>query len=307
MFALTPELIDQILFAMEDQSESYIFDMKDLEVKAESVEEDGQDVVDRYVDIPEWTSFQGFQLMERFVGGLRNPVYQDALRSALSWGKGVFRHFKNVLKQNEEIERLWYSFKEREMKQAVREWYEALAEMQGLTGLPIDLEHLQETEDLVLTDFLFDSAVGGLEKRLEELDRLAFEEMFPDVGEGKRKSIYERRTAGLPAVTSEQSVFTIARTPAGEMSGFAWGVKADVQTVKIVQLYVLPEYRGLGLAQKLIDQFILSLSERGVRQVEIELYGEGIGLGDYLEKGGMSFYMVRYAIETEKWKRKRSG
>lgn len=307
MFALTPEIIDQILFAMEDQSESYIFDMKDLEVKAEAVEEDGQDVVDRYVDIPEWTSFQGFQLMERFVGGLRNPVYQDALRSALSRGKGVFRHFKNVLKQNEEIERLWYSFKEREMKQAVREWYEALAEMQGLTGLPIDLEHLQETEDLVLTDFLFDSAVGGLEKRLEELDRLAFEEMFPDVGEGKRKSIYERRTAGLPAVTSEQSVFTIARTPAGEMSGFAWGVKADVQTVKIVQLYVLPEYRGLGLAQKLIDQFILSLSERGVRQVEIELYGEGIGLGDYLEKGGMSFYMVRYAIETEKWKRKRSG
>ena len=308
MVTLTPELIDQIIFAMEDQAENYVFDTETGELKAEDLVTDGEeDGESRYADIPEWNSSKGFRLMESFVAGLRNPVYREALRSALSRGKGGFRHFKNVLKQNEEIERLWYSFKEREMKREVTEWFEALCEMRQVGGLELDLEHVEETEELVLTDFLFDSAVGGLESRIEELDRIAFEEMFPETGEGRRKSIYERRKAELPEVRSEKSVFLLARTPAGELAGFVWGVTADVGIVKIVQLYILPEYRGLGLGKKCTDHFILSMTERGVRNVEIELYGTGLGFYDYLEKEGMRTFMVRCAVETAEWQRNRSG
>ncbi len=308
MVTLTPELIDQIIFAMEDQAENYVFDTETGEVKTEDLVTDGEkDGESRYADIPEWNSSKGFRLMESFVAGLRNPVYREALRSALSRGKGVFRHFKNVLKQNEEIERLWYSFKEREMKREVTEWFEALCEMRQFVGLKLDLEHVEETEELVLTDFLFDSAVGGLESRIEELDRIAFEEMFPETGEGRRKRIYERREAELPEVRSEKSVFTLARTPAGELAGFVWGVTVDVGTVRVVQLYILPEYRGLGLGKKCTDHFILSMTERGFRYVEIELYGSGLRFHDYLEKEGMRAFMVRCAVETAEWQRNRSG
>ena len=78
------------------------------------------------------------------------------MRDALSAGRGVFRNFKNALKQSRDLERSWYRFKEREMRRVVAEWYNQEREAAGLERLGPEPE---ETEDLTVSDFVVDAAL----------------------------------------------------------------------------------------------------------------------------------------------------
>ena len=87
---LTPELIDQIIFGMENQISYYYLDLEQGKVEEESqLEEEQRTDESRYILIPRWSSADGFQLMERFVDSLRNPVFRERLREALASRKGV--------------------------------------------------------------------------------------------------------------------------------------------------------------------------------------------------------------------------
>ena len=82
-FDLTDEVRNQIIFSMEDQGKSYVFDSVELKtIPFSEVEIDN----DRYYKIPEWGSMDGFHLMERFVALLRNPLARESLRSVLFSG-----------------------------------------------------------------------------------------------------------------------------------------------------------------------------------------------------------------------------
>ncbi|MCK4542485.1 MAG: GNAT family N-acetyltransferase, partial [Spirochaetales bacterium] len=148
-FIMTPEIMDQIIFGMENQEKTFILDTDtDHVVPAEETEKESF----RYIPIPEWKSSDGFQLMEMFTASMRNPILRERFREALSSGRGVFRSFKNILKERPEIERLWFSFKEKEMRKRVREWYNQLAEVWGLEKLGPEPE---DTEELVMSDFSY--------------------------------------------------------------------------------------------------------------------------------------------------------
>src|SRR5271157_2509923 len=154
-FELTPPMIDKIAFAIEDQKERFSVDVETGElVPASSL---GTASDERYVRLPRWGSAEGYHLMESFVTSLDNPAYREQLSRSLTMGKGVFRAFKDALKQNKEIEKLWFAYKERRLRGVIISWYNANREARGLAKLPVEPE---ETEELVLSDFSFTWEVG---------------------------------------------------------------------------------------------------------------------------------------------------
>ena len=152
-FELTEALLDDILFSMEDQEgEFYIDCQEEVVINGEELADINNDRDDRFIDLPEWDSSNGFRLMERFAAAFRNPIIRTELCSALNQGRGVFRAFKNALSHHPEAEKYWFSFKEREMKREIVRWYNALREEWGLQKIGMEPE---ETTDLVLEDFRF--------------------------------------------------------------------------------------------------------------------------------------------------------
>jgi hypothetical protein len=143
-FELTDEIRNLIVFAMEDQGNSYLFDSVDQKTVIESTIDFVDE--DRYYKIPTWDSMKGFKLMERFISILRNPLAREELRGVLLSGKGVFRNFKNVLHQYPEVEKLWFSFKEKEMRLIVSNWYDTFLDSWGLEKLGFEPE---ENSDVV--------------------------------------------------------------------------------------------------------------------------------------------------------------
>ena len=118
MFELTPELVDSIGFAMEDQGKRHVIDVDTGELMiVESIPAGSPE--DHYVPLPTWGPAEGFHLMESFVTSLYNPVYRELLATALNSGKGVFRAFKDILKRNHEIERLWFGYKEKKLRSVI--------------------------------------------------------------------------------------------------------------------------------------------------------------------------------------------
>ncbi len=301
-FALSPEITDQIIFAMENQTEKTVFDTEAKETLKESLLPKPVDA-GRYVDIPEWNSFSGFQLMEKFVAGLRNPVYREALRNALSRGRGVFRQFKDVLKENREIERLWYSFKEKEMKRLVKEWYLSLSELWGCENLDEDLEFLEETEDIIAEDFIFDTAAADIGfDALKNYDKSGFFEALSGHDPLWAENMYGERLKGLPEMDGPASKYCIARSPAGDFAGFLWAVSTSPKELKIVQIYILEEFRGLGLAAVLADHFIGEIIETGeYRYIDIELFGSGLALGEHFEHGNFALTAKTYTLNCRDW------
>ena len=85
--------------------------------------------------------------MESFVTSLDNPAYREQLSRALTMGKGVFRAFKDALKQNKEIEKLWFAYKERRLRGVIISWYNANREARGLAKLPAEPEETEELRD----------------------------------------------------------------------------------------------------------------------------------------------------------------
>ena len=127
-FELTDALLDDIIFSMEDQEAIFLIDTQEGMVVIEDEIEVDDDAEDRHIHLPDWDSSDGFRLMEHFAASFRNPLIRNELSSALNQGKGVFRAFKNVLSHHPEAEKIWFSFKEREMKREVVRWYNALRE-----------------------------------------------------------------------------------------------------------------------------------------------------------------------------------
>ncbi|MDR2110769.1 MAG: GNAT family N-acetyltransferase, partial [Spirochaetaceae bacterium] len=153
-FELTEALLNKIQDSLEDQKGEFLEDTQEgLVVGGEEDnfgDPDGGG--ERFIPLPEWGSAQGYRLMERFAAGFKNVIIREKLTTALDQGRGVFRAFKNVLSAYPEAERLWFAFKDREMKREIRRWYNALREEWGLERIGHEPE---ETGDLVLEDFCF--------------------------------------------------------------------------------------------------------------------------------------------------------
>jgi ribosomal protein S18 acetylase RimI-like enzyme len=282
-FLLTTQMIDKISFAMEDQKEQFAVEVDTGELAAISAL-GGTVPEDSHVRLPRWGSAEGFHLMESFVTSLDNPAYREQLSHALTMGKGVFRAFKDALKQSKELEKLWFTYKEQRLRGVIISWYNANREARGLARLPVEPE---ETDELVASDFTFAWDLGASADEVMLLDRDAFFEQFPDEEPPRLATRYEEKRRGLPAPGGKLSPILVAHIPAGDLAGFVWGVVRD-RSVHVIQVAVAPEYRGIGLGETLLRQFLSALRARGMQRLTVELMGKSLRSSGFFQSVGFS-------------------
>ncbi|MDR0447178.1 MAG: GNAT family N-acetyltransferase [Treponema sp.] len=300
-FELSEALIDDILFSMEDQEGEFMMDTVEGVVaggigdQGFSNDELDDDDGTRYISLPEWDSASGFRLMERFAAGLRNPMVREELSSALGQGKGVFRAFKNTLARYPETEKLWFVYKEKEMRREIIRWYNGLREEWGLEKIGIEPE---DTEDLVLEDFCFRPFQKEDFTQAEELHRLCIEEF---------KSTLARTGLSTDAIANEVHVlrnipgssFEIAMTAEfgeSQFAGYISGTKKD--TVLFIQnLEVKAEFRGLGIGEALLTRLLESLDPEEIDQVLLDLPSCTEGFSRVLHRESFKPYSVRYWLK----------
>jgi len=281
------ELKDQIIYCMENQERTYLLDIRTGVIMPEGKIDETQ-VGTRFHRLPQWRSLEGYQLMERFVSTIRNPIFREELREAISTGSGVFRNFKGVLKRRKELEKLWFAFKEKEMTAVVYDWYNQIREMEGLERLSLPPE---ETEELVSSDFTITEEVGEHLEAIYDLDRSVFLESYPGRDPDRIIEYHARTREGLPAPDSEQSMALVAVTPGGDFVGFAWAVERDDPpnagtVVDLIQLAVSKEYQGLGLGHALLKRLLNGASKTGAERVRIHLSGRFLSAAKLFELRG---------------------
>lgn len=276
-FELTSELIEQIIFAMENQKDTFYLDSHvPTVVSGDAV----GNIKGKAYELPLWEPSDGYRLMEQFVLSLRNPVYREYLSSILHGGSGVFRKYKDALNQRPDIEKKWFLFKEKNMKERVIDWYNTLRLEWGLDAW--DVEYNGEYSP-VLTDFAINKEKGQNLEILAAMDLEAFKEIYNQFPEDYVLDLFRRHRDGFEPDVSDDSTIYLAESPEGEIVGFLWITSEVLEegTVlgRIRQIYVLPEFRGLGLGEKLKEAALVDerLKASGIIEIDIPAGAEFIG------------------------------
>jgi GNAT superfamily N-acetyltransferase len=308
-FTLDSELVEQIIFAMEDQQNEYYVHrdsgelLREDEIEEEQGSEDGEDP---YVPIPEWRPVDGFLMMEKFVGRLRNPLLRDQLKDALASGRGVFRKFKDILKNTPEVERTWFLFKERELRKVVWQWYNDNRELAGLERLEQEPVPEEDVQDLLASDF----AIVPLQNRhletLMELDNTAFAARFPEADPERVVELFRESRRKLPNPDSEGSLVFVAETPEEDFAGFVWAVEQSDPLVagrvlRVQQLAVRDRYQGVGLGSMLLRRLIAEARDRGYHRLRCELAGMALPLAGFLEELGFQTLSRDMSLDPTYW------
>jgi len=308
-FELTEALIDEILFFMEDQEGDFMLDTVEGVVAGgldgpdffdEDLDDEDGEGGERYISLPEWDSSDGFRLMERFAASFRNPMVREELSSALSQGRGVFRAFKNVLGRHPEVEKLWYSFKEKEMKREVIRWYNGLLEEWGLEQIGIEPE---DTDDLVTEDFSFRPLRRDDIFLVESLHRQCLKEFGENIAEAGPSDMGLSEPGPLiETIINEANVFSgcsgsssgiVAESSGGEFAGYISGVLND-STLYIQSLEVKDEFRGLGVGETMLARFLDSFDPNEVNNAFLDLPSWAEGFSRVLLRESFKPYTVRY-------------
>jgi ribosomal protein S18 acetylase RimI-like enzyme len=268
-FELTPALLDNLIFCMEDQGNSFLFDMENLLVVDKSSIGGGGE--SHFIDIPEWDSAAGFHLMERFAAGFKNTVVRDALTATLERGKGVFRAFKDTLSRYPEAEQRWFAFKEREMRRRVIQWYNALRESWNMERIGDEPE---ETEDLILEDFM---CRGYKAQDCETVTAL-------------------HNLCGMEQPLGEP-VF-VMETVHGDFAGFIAVIREN-KNLTVSSLAVRPEYRGLGIASELCSRLLEYAASENITTLSIDLPASAEGFSRFLFRSSFKPVLTRYCKRAD--------
>jgi ribosomal protein S18 acetylase RimI-like enzyme len=281
---------------MEDQNGDFLLDTrKGTLVTTGECGYDGEDDEDddeHLISPPEWEPSDGFRLMERFAAGLRNPLAREELSSALNRGKGVFRAFTDALSRYPETEKLWFSYKEKQMKREVISWYNALRETWGLEQIGSEPE---DTEDLVLEDFRFRAGTEEDREEAAELHSLC-------AGDYSENQDEQDRTAaifnGMNPWVFPGDLSLVAET-AGEDFAACISAVNENSALHIRILEVKPEYRGLGLAESLLNQLLEKAEQKGVSFTSIDVPAGSEGFSRALLRASFKPCIRRYYRNKE--------
>ena len=270
VFELTESLIDDIIFSMEDQNSEFVFDSKSASLVPLDCllvsEQDELGENENIYPLPEWTSDKGFEIMERFAENVRVPKVREELQRVLANGRGVFRNFKNVLKEYPHIEKRFHNFKKSEMRAVVVEWYNSLRESWGLEKLNQDFE---EYNELIQEDFEFhpynhqkdnDCVVNEANKVAEEIKAVFGGNMAKAIAHFWLRKFNYESPADIDGI--------ICRTLSEEFAGCLLFSKCESFAKNVVALtavFVNQNYRGLGITRELFSRGISYLKKSGIQ------------------------------------------
>lgn len=262
-FELTDSLKTNLLAALENQEKSFLVSAKSGELLEIGAVRSIQDNEENFYSLPEWTSEHGFKLREDFVEQLHSPVAHDELLAVLHSGRGVFRNFRNVLREYPEIDRLWLKYKNQRLLEIINDWYNGLREIWGLEKL----DYLPESdESLVHDDFSFSEFNPELHEKLIE----KYIEQNANFLNGSDDSLPEEINSAIQGIWKKQ--FEIDKTE--NQSGFICNSLTDefvgcilVKPVSGVQknvilltnFFVTERYRGLGIGTELLSMCVSKL------------------------------------------------
>jgi len=266
-FELSQALIDDILFYMEDQEGEFLLDTQEgmvISTDDEGFDNEAFDRDDaRYISLPDWRPSDGFRLMERFAAGLHNALAREELSAALDRGRGVFRAFKDTLTRYPEIEKLWFDYKDREMRREVISWYNALRESWGLELIG---EEPEDIAGLALEDFRFREGTAQDSAPAQELHRTCMDE-----NDGGHEGIF----AGMGEWVFPGDICFVAETAGGEFAGYISAVRGGAAhggvILRICAVEVQAEYRGLGLGKALTSRVLEQADREKIPRVIIDL------------------------------------
>ncbi len=294
---LTDEFLYQIIFCMEDQSNMYCLDLVEGQLsQVDFVRERRQENPARFIDIPAWRPSDGFRTMDKFVSSLRNPIYRERLKEVLQTGKGVFRQFKDVLREQPSLERLWYYFKDKEIRNVIYLWYERNDDAFRLSRLSLEPE--DDAKDLLQEDFSVTADISdwevSMELSMEKFVRSMQSENRISAMEAERiQSVWENgkaRREGLVALTSE-----------GVYAGCVSWIQVDDRIAELVFYYIEPEYRGLGLYKFLFDHMSRRLSRIGVTDIVVAFVGDGLKTSSMFATVSPLPIASKIVVRTRRW------
>ena len=184
-------------------------------------------------------------------------------------GRGVFKNFRNALKNYPEIDKRWHIYKHRFMSARINEWYNSLREIWGLEKL----DQLSESDEtLVHDDFSFKEYDFSADKNTILLNITSGacedETLPPEINEafyGLWRSQFEGASAG------EQTgyiCFSISEEFAGCITASPL-LQNQEKIVMITSLFVPEQFRGLGIGAELIEMCISRLTDCGKEWVII--------------------------------------
>jgi len=297
---LSEALLDSIIFAMEDQVTFHYIDLKQAEVITEEektyiLEEDENEVWQRFMPIPDWTPSDGFRLMETFAFQVRNQSLQHKLIDVLQSGKGVFRKFKDVLAEEPVFERRWFSFKDEQLKRVVVSWY------RGQEGA-LDLEHLsleieEFSEDILLEDFSYEIYEGPTTDDIEALVQATLTEMSEGSEEDKIGSLLLTRRLEC----ERPDHYLLARAYDGTLAAILMYCPLTEEVVQVPFFTVAKQYRGMGLFRLLFDAFSRQMSRFHYKKMIVNLAGESVGLEKYFSPYKARNATKQVTLSTESW------
>lgn len=267
-FNLTESIIDEVIFSMENQDGEYLFDSENqCVVPLDALDFSGQEEPNENMySLPRWSSGDGFEIMQKFAESLRIPNVQAQLLQVLANGRGVFRNFKNVLKQYPHIEKRFHAFKQSKMRSVVVEWYNSLRESWGLEKLNQDFE---EYNELTQEDFEFSPYNHQKDSDCiaSEANKIAEEIKAEFNGEqGNAIAHFWLRKFDYYKPADKDGI--ICRTLSDEFAGcllFSRCESFAKNVVALTAVFVNQNYRGLGISRELFSRGISYLKRCGIQ------------------------------------------
>lgn len=294
---LSDEFLYQIIFCMEDQSNTYCLDLVEGQLtQVEFVGDRRAEDPARFIELPAWRPSDGFRTMDKFVSSLRNPIYRERLREVLRGGKGVFRQFKDVLREQPALERLWYYFKDKEIRNVIYLWYERNDEAFRLSRLAIEPE--DDAKELLQEDFTVSS---DLSQWVETIERLMDSFLLSMAEGGALSRLASCSVRDMWKESEGNREGLVALTGGGLFAGCLVWSGVDDRTAQVVFYYVEPEFRGLGLYKFLFDHMSRRLSRSGVLDVVVPLMGDGVVTESMFDAVSPVLMMKKLAVRTRKW------
>lgn len=264
MFDLSDKIVEQIVFAMEDQERKTVVDLETGEI----LPAEGREGL-MYAEPPTWSSREGFKLMEDFLSTVRQPSARRELYAALSRGRGVFKAFKEALARHEELERSFRDYKIKAMRRTIASWYDDQREALGLARLGPEPE---DTNELVASDL--EIRLAGLSQARDLLAPLvdqAEEESLEVLPASLAAFEFDRLRDELEA--EDDALVAIADDGEGGALGVALAFRCatgERAFGRIPFLYVGRDFRRMGLGRTLLESVAGGLKAEGIGSIVVD-------------------------------------
>ena len=260
-FTLTESLLDEIITALENQEQQFLVDAAQNKLVEKTDGLKGDDEL--FYELPEWDSAAGFKLREDFVANLNSPLAHEALQEVLHSGRGVFRNFRNVIKDYPEVEKRWHIYKNNKMMCYINDWYNNLREVWGLEKL----DYVPESDDsLIHDDFSFTAYTQKNKKELLLHMNAAFRERNENLSQELSQAIYNIWLEQFELAESKGELGFICRSFSNDFAGCITVSQVSQKQEKVMVLTTLfvPEaFRGLGIGTELINMCLSELKKLG--------------------------------------------